>query len=122
MPVIEQDGSLPSTKTRDFFRQRLFAGDVDVAIHESRRDDESIAVQRLTSADRAGYFAVLTDAVNAVSDDRDCAISINSPRRIHRDDPCISDEQVNRGRVGHTCLDPSEVLGARRRCRMRRAT
>jgi hypothetical protein len=30
MPEIEQDGSLPSTKTWDFFRQRLFAGDVDV--------------------------------------------------------------------------------------------
>ena len=30
MPEIEQDGSLPSTKTRGFFRQRLFAGDVDV--------------------------------------------------------------------------------------------
>ena len=85
--------------------QRL-TRNVDMAIHEARRDHETRSVQRLARREAGADLLIRADAVDPVALNRKSPVAQDPASGIHRHDPGISDEQVDRGGRGHVKLFP----------------
>ena len=75
--------------------------EVDVGVHEARRDDVVARIQDAPAAIPGAERLPLADGGDPVAGHGDGAVADDSPRRVHGDDGCPLDEQVNGYQLRH---------------------